>query len=64
MWKDYFKKAHFIKGFYKFIFICIILFLYFLYLIYKYGLKDGIGVTLLTWAFFVFGTDMLYLDFI
>ncbi|MBP9812988.1 hypothetical protein KBC51_00925 [Candidatus Saccharibacteria bacterium] len=44
------KKVHGIK---KFIFLVSILLAYGLFVVFKFGIQDGLSVTLLTWAFFV-----------
>lgn len=42
----------------KFLSILGILFLYFLFLIYKYGVAEGFSITILTWSFFVLCTPI------
>jgi hypothetical protein len=43
---------------FKFIILFIIILLYFGFMSYKYGLKDGFITTLITWSFFVFCTPI------
>lgn len=50
------------RGFYRFICVSIILIIYFLYVCWKYGITQGIGVTLITWSFFIFGTPLADAD--
>jgi hypothetical protein len=42
----------------KFLLLVALFALYFLYLIYEYGIQDGGLVTLLTWSFFVLCTPV------
>ncbi len=47
-----------IKGLKRFLLVLAIVVAYAVYSVYSYGLKQGLSVTLLTWAFFVFGTPI------
>lgn len=47
-----------IVGLRKFFVVLGILFLYALFTVHNYGLKAGLSVTILTWAFFVFATPI------
>jgi len=42
----------------KFAFLLLILIIYFIFLALKYGIKDGLSATILTWSFFVFCTPI------
>lgn len=51
-------KLHRHRGLNRFLLVLIILIAYTVFTIYSYGLADGLGVTALTWAFFVFATPI------
>jgi len=42
----------------RYLFLLFVLVLYFLYCFYKFGAKDGLLITALTWSFFVFCTPI------
>jgi len=46
------------KKIYKFLILLLILVAYFIFTTYKYGLQDGVLVSLTTWSFFVFCTPI------
>lgn len=54
--RNAFERARNTDGFTKFVVVLCIMVIYFLYISYKIGVTNGIGVTLLTWGFFLFGT--------
>lgn len=54
----FFKNIQNLKGFYKFIIILGIFIFYFIYVASLFGIRDGLSITLLTWAFFVFFTPI------
>lgn len=42
----------------RFLLVVVIVIAYFIYTVYSYGLSQGVGITALTWAFFVFATPV------
>jgi hypothetical protein len=56
--RNAFQNASKTSGFNKFVSVLIIVILYAAYVMHKYGLSNGVEITLLTWCFFVFGTPV------
>ena len=56
--RQIFQNANKTSGFTRFCIIILIIFIYSCFVIYSYGIKNGISITLLTWCFFVYGTPI------